>query len=232
MGGLLRFVTFFALLIAVLVFVVLPLALSPFLTQVVRDKGLQAERLEVSVALFDPTLLLGRSRQVTIVADNITAAPAQIAHLNVALGDAAYFDRSFETIAGEMRGVKVTIGGQDVSASTITLNGPVAATSATVRLSTDETGQLIRVAAQRAGLTLDGVRVDNDGVTVTVRGFEASARLAVRGGALLLQPALGGAVVLLQPAPSDPWSLTDAWISESGLNISGEVDFARLVRTL
>ena len=232
MAGLLRFLIFFALLLAALVLVVLPLALSPLLTQMVRDMGMRSETLEVTVAMLDPGLILGRSRQVTLVAGNVDMAPAHIGHINLALGDASYFDRSFETVRGEMTDISVTIGGQVITASTIALNGPAQAATATARMSAVETEELITFAAQRAGLTVDSVRVTESGVTVRVRGLEADARIAVRGGALLLQPGSGGAIVLLQPATSDPWSLTDAWISERGLNISGTVNVSRLVRDL
>ena len=66
MGGFLRFLAWFALLVAGFVLVALPLLLGPILTQMVRDMGLRADDLRVSVALFDPLLILGRSRQVTL----------------------------------------------------------------------------------------------------------------------------------------------------------------------
>ena len=65
MGRFLRFFVFFVLLVAVLVLVVLPLAARPGADAVVRDAGLQADTVSVSVAPFDPTLLLGKSRQIT-----------------------------------------------------------------------------------------------------------------------------------------------------------------------
>jgi hypothetical protein len=69
-GGLLRFLAWFALLVAVFVLVVLPLLVGPLLTGVVRDMGVRADTIEVSVA-FSPGLILGRSRAVTVSATNV-----------------------------------------------------------------------------------------------------------------------------------------------------------------
>ena len=232
MGGFIRFVAWFVLLVAGFVLVVLPLLLPPLLTQMVRDLGVKADTLEVNVALFDPSLLLGRSRQVTITAGNLDASPAHVDHFQLALGNASFFDRSFETVSGELRGVSVALGRDTVSASSISLSGPAEAAVAIAHLLPSEVERLITVSAARNGVPIDAVRVTSGGARVTVHGIEADARLLVHGGALLLDPGVGGPIVLLQPAPSDPWSLSDAWFSDAGLNISGAVDVRRMVGSL
>ncbi|HEX2736746.1 MAG TPA: hypothetical protein VHP57_01275, partial [Acidimicrobiia bacterium] len=92
MGRFLRFVVFFVLLAAAFVLVGLPLVLSPVLTQIARNAGLQAQTLDVTVAPFDPTLLLGRARKVTLVASGVDLLPAQIGNVSVSVGNASYFD--------------------------------------------------------------------------------------------------------------------------------------------
>jgi hypothetical protein len=67
---------------------------------------------------------------------------------------------------------------------------------------------------------------------VTVHGVEATAKLSVRGGALLLDPGVGGERVLLQPQRTDLWRLTDVWFTPSGMNLSGTVDVTRIVGKL
>ena len=198
MGSFLRFVTLFVLLVAGFVLLVLPFLLSPLLTQMVRDSGLRAATLDVTVAALDPTLLLGRSRLVRLVATDVDASPARIGRMDIAVGDASYFDR------------------------------PAEAASAVATLTPDQTESLVRMAARRAGVKVDSVTVGDTGVVVNVDGVEEQARLAVQGGALLLDPGVGGAIVLLQPAPSDPWALQEAWISPDGLNVRGTVDMERL----
>ena len=229
MGGFLRFLAFFALLLAVLVLIVLPLALGPFLTQAVRDMGLRSDTLEVTVAVLDPTLVVGRSRRVSLVATGVDASVAQIGTIRLGLGNASYFDRSFETVSGEMTDVAITYEGTVARVTSVTLEGPAEAADAVARLSAADTEELVRLAARRAGLGLDDVEVSETGVTVRAGDSEATARISVRGGALLLDPGVGGVIVLLQPNPSDPWSLSEAWISAEGLNVRGVVDAKALV---
>jgi hypothetical protein len=232
-GRFLRFVLFFVLLLAAFVLVGLPLILSPVLTQIARNAGLRAQTLDVTVAPFDPTLLLGRARKVTLVASGVDLLPAQIGNVSVSVGNASYFDRTFATVSGEMNDITLEISGGDVvHIDNVTVDGPSDAASATAHLSAADTDKLIRLAAQRAGIQIDGVTVGDSGVTVEVSGVEATARLGVIGGALVLDPGVGGAIVLLQPAPSDPWSLQEAWVSADGLNVRATVDFTQLAKSL
>jgi len=231
-GGLLRFLVWFALLVGAFVLVVLPLLLGPLLSGVVRDMGVRADTIEVSVALFDPGLVVGRSRQVTVSATTVDLTPATIGSFRVSLGNVSFFDRTFETVSGELDDVRLSLGNDTVGASTASIDGPAATATVTARFDAPQVERLITIAAAHIGLTLDQVRVTDAGVRVMLRGIEADARLAVRGGALLLDPGFGGAVVLLQPASSDPWRLTDAWFSDRGLNLAGTVDVAQIVRDL
>jgi hypothetical protein len=191
-----------------------------------------ADTIEVSVALFDPGLIVGRSRQVTVSATNVDLAPATIGSFRVALGNVSFFDRTYETVSGELDDVRLTLSNDTVDASTASIDGPADAATVTAHFAAPQVEQLITIAAAHNGLTLDQVRVTDSGVRVTLHGIEADARLLVRGGALLLDPGLGGAVVLLQPAPSDSWRLTDAWFSDRGFNLAGTVDVAQIVRNL
>jgi hypothetical protein len=231
-GGFLRFVAWFVLLVAGFVLVGLPLLVGPLLTGTVRDMGVRADTLNVSVALFDPGLVLGRSRQVTIDATNVDMAPATIGSFHLGLGNVDYFERGFESISGDLTDVRLVIGNDSVSAASATVAGTADAATVTAGFAADQVAQLLTITAARNGLTLQDVTVTPSGVRVTLHGVEADARLLVRGGALLLDPGVGGPQVLLQPEPSDPWRLTDVWFSEGGMNLSGTVDVADIARNL
>jgi hypothetical protein len=231
-GRFLRFLAFFVLVVAGFVLVALPLLMGPLLTGVVRDSGLRADTIEVDVALFDPSLFVGRSRQVSLNATNVDMGEAQIGSFRLALGGVAFFDRTFESVSGDMQDVKLAIGANTVSAASATVEGPADAATVTARFSATQVAQLLTVTAARNGLTLDRVTVTSSGVRVTVRGIEAGAQLSVRGGALLLDPGVGGALVLIQPTKRDPWRLTDVWFSADGMNLSASVDMAQIVADL
>lgn len=233
MGGFLRIVALFVVLGAAFVLVGLPLLLGPILTQMVRNTGIQSQSLDVSVALFDPSLLTGHSRRVTLSATDVVQAPATIGSLNVSVSDASFFDRTFVTVSGEIDDVTLTTAqGDSAHLDKVTIDGPADAASATAHLSAADTEALIRLAGQRAGVTIDQVTIAATGVTVKVSGVAATARLAVTGGALVLDPGVGSGIVLLQPAPSDPWQLQEAWVAADGLNVRATVDVTRLASSI
>jgi len=231
-GGFLRFVAWFVLLVAGFVLAGLPLLVGPLLAGTVRDMGVRADTVNVSVALFDPGLVLGRSRQVTIDATNVDMAPATIGSFHLDLGNVGYFERTFESVSGELTDVRFMMGTDSVRAASATLTGTADAATVTARFAADQAARLLTIAAAHNGLTLQDVTVTPSGVRVTVHGIEADARLLVRGGALLFDPGEGGPQVLLQPKPSDPWQLSDVWFSEGGMNLSGTVDVAAIARNL
>jgi len=228
-GGFLRFLAFFAVLAAALVLVVLPLALSPILTQSVRDMGLRSDSLSVTLALFDPFIVMGRSRSVHLTADEVDLSPATARSLDLTLGDVSFFDRTWRTVDGEMHDLSLSTGGETFTLDSLRVTGPADAANATARLTADEAEALIRYSAQRQGLQLDDVTFSGQGIQVKSHGVTADAQVQVRGGALVLQPGNGlPAVPLIQPAPSDAWRLDEAWISDDGLNVRGTVDTTQL----
>jgi hypothetical protein len=232
-GGFLRFLALFVVLVAVLGLVVLPLAATPFLTQMVRDMGLRSDSLRVSVELFDPSLMLGRARNVHISATNVDVSPAGIGSLDLTLGGVNFFDRTWETVVGEIDHVSVATGGQTLVVGSLKVSGPANAASAIARMSAAQTEALIRFAADREGLRVDRVQFTDQGVRVSLHGIGADGRLEVRGGALVLLTGTdNGGVPLIQPAPSDPWQLEEAWVSDDGLNVRGVVDTRRLAEDL
>ena len=231
MSGFLRFLGLFAVLVGFIVLVVLPLVVGPFLTQVLRDQGLRSDSLQVTVAMFDPFLVVGRSRSTHLSASDVDLSPATVGSLELTLGEVSFFDRTWGTVNGEIRDVEVRTSGETLRVGTLAVTGPAGAATATARLSAEEGEALIRAAADRQGLRVDRVAFSGVGVRVTIGGVEGAGRLEVRGGALVLFPGSGlGGVPLVQPAPADPWQLEEAWISDSGLNIRGVVDTTALAR--
>jgi hypothetical protein len=44
----------------------------------------------------------------------------------------------------------------------------------------------------------------------------------------VLNPGVGNPIVLMQPKPSDPWSLQEAWVDSTGLNVRALVDVTQI----
>jgi hypothetical protein len=231
-AGLFRFLVFLVLLVSLLVFVVVPAVASPLLTQMVRDMGLRADDLRVSIGSFDPALLGGRTSELRIEGTNVLIPPATVEQLDLTFGDVSFIERDFATVRGQLNGVLLTAGGTALRVNSVQVDGPAHEARATGHFTAEESELLVRSAAERAGIQLDGVRFVSGGLRVNVGGLEAGARVNVQGGALVLDAGFGPPVVLLQPAPADPWRLNEAYVTSTGIAVSGLVDATRLTQHL
>jgi len=231
-AGLIRFVVFAAVLVALLVFVVVPVLASPVLTQMVRDMGLQADDLEVSIDSFDPALFGGRASKVRVVGDNVALGLATVDEMNLTFGNVAFLERTFQTLSGELRGVTVNAGGVTLRVSSVQVDGPADEARATGHFSAAEAERLVHTAAARAGIRLEAVRFVEGGLRVSLAGIRTGARAYVQGGALVLAPDIGPPMVLLQPVPTDPWRLSEAYVTRTGIVVRGVVDATRLMEHL
>jgi hypothetical protein len=221
---LVRFAIFFVLLVGVLVFIVLPALISPLLTQYVRDQGVEAEQLTVSVDFFDPALLWGR---LHVVASGVQVGKASVGSLDLTLGNVSLFDRTFETLSGTLTDVTVTASGLSAQATRVDVAGPAEAASATGQFDSQQSADLVRAAAQRASIPLDDAQLVDGGLRLVIAGVSMTAGIGVEGGALVLRPPVGDPILLLQPAPSDPWRLDEAYVTATGITVRGTVDSTR-----
>jgi hypothetical protein len=230
--GLIRFLVLTGLLVSALVLVAVPLVAAPLIEQKIRDFGLQSDQLTVSIDIFDPSLLTGHARQLRVQATNVDLAPATVGSLDLTFGQVSLIDRTFETVRGEMIYVSLRAGGLALAVDSVRVDGPSGAANATARMTNQQTRQLIGEAARREGISVDGVSLTGGRLELRNGPIKLRAGVAVQGGALVLTPAEGPAVVLLQPAPSDPWRLSEAWLSDGGLNVRGVIDANRLAQRL
>jgi len=228
--GLIKFAAFSALLIALLVFVVIPVVAGPIISGLARDAGVQGDDLDVSVDLFGPSVLTGRVPSVRVQADDVEVPRAVIGRVDVMLTDVSPSDRSFASISGTLHEVQVRgPGGLAMVVQTIDLEGPAEATRATGSLDRTASEQLIREIAGQAGVEVDGVILRDGSLTIDRDGQAAEARLRVAGDALILEPAGADPVVLLAPAPSESWRLRDVRVTPAGMMVDLTVDARQLV---
>ena len=224
MNGLLRFLLFFGTLVGLIVFVAVPTLASPLLTQMVRDAGLRADEMRVSIAYFDPSLFTVRTQRMRIEATGVDLGPATARGLDLSLGDVALLDRTFETITGNVRDVHLRAGALDVTVDRVEIDGPASAASVAAHFTAGQTAEVVRQAAGRLGVEVRDVRLRDGAIEINLAGFRSRGSLSVEGGALILRSELGPALVLIQPAPADPWRLTGAVVAADGVTIRGVVD--------
>jgi hypothetical protein len=228
--GFLRFVIFFGTLVALLVLVGVPAVASPLLTQMVRDEGLRADDMRVTVAFFDPTLLLARTERLRIEATGVDLGPAHALGMDLSLGRVALLDRTFESITGNVREVSLRAGGMDITVDRVEVDGPAEAANVAAHFTPAQSSAVVRQAARLIGFGLDDVHLLNGRVEIELAGVRTGGTLSVEGGALVLRPQIGPTLLLIQPAPTDPWRLTDVRVAPDGVTISGVVDAESLAR--
>jgi hypothetical protein len=225
---LIRFVVFFIVVVGLLVFLVLPTMLSPLLTQFVRDMGVRADDLNVTVDAFDPALFSGRAVRLRVEGTNVEIGRTRVGDMDVTFGNVSIFDRSFETLNGQLDDVVVASGGASAGAVQVNVLGPADNASATGQFDDAQSEAMVKLAAKRAGVTLDSARLVDGGIQLTLGGVEVAAGISVEGGALVLRPRIGEPILLLQPNTSDPWRLSEAYVSPSGITVRGTIDASRI----
>lgn len=225
MTGLIKFAVFSAALIALLVFVVIPVVAGPLISGLARDAGLVGDDVEVSVDLLGPGIISGRAPSVRFQGNEVVVSRAVIGRVDLTLTEVSFSDRSFETVSGTLYEVRVT-GPGDVAivVDVIDLEGPAQATRATGRLDRPESEALVREIARQAGLDVDDVILGDGLITIQQGGQSVDARLRVAGDALILDPAGVEPIVLLAPAPSESWRLSDVVITPEGMTVDLTVD--------
>ncbi len=223
--GFIRFAAFSAALIALLVFVVIPLVAGPVISGLVRDAGVLGDDVDVSVNVLGPGILSGHVPSLRLQADDVEVPRAAIGRLDITLSDVSAVDRSFQSISGMLREVRVTgPGGLPLVVAAIDLDGPTEATRATGRLDRSQSQALVRAMAGQAGVTVDDVRLREGSLTFRHGGEAVEAELVVVGEALVLETAGADPVVLLAPATPDPWRLRDVRITPDGMMVDLTVD--------
>lgn len=223
--GIIKFAAFSAALIALLVFVIIPVAAGPIISGVLRDAGVVGDDMDVSVDLLGPSILSGRAPSVRLRADDVEVPRAVIGHIDVTLTEVSVSDRSFESISGTLHDVRVTgPGGTALVVEDIDLDGPAEATRATGRMDRPESEALVREIAQQAGVDVEEVSLGEGSLTIEHGGRATEAHLRVAGDALILETAGADPVVLLAPAPSESWRLRDVRITPDGMTVDLTVD--------
>jgi hypothetical protein len=225
LAGLIRFALFSTILIGLLVFVALPLVTQSLVASAIRDAGLQADDVDVSVDLLGMGILSGRAPSVHLVADDVTVPRAVIGHIDLRLTDVSMTDRSFSSVTGRLDDVLV-MGplGLPFTVDSIDLDGPAENTRARGRIGSDQGEAFIEQVARDAGIDVDRVTLGDGHLIMEKDGRSTDADLRVDGDALVLQQEGSEPVVLLAPAPSEHWSLQDVRVSTDELRVDIEVN--------
>lgn len=233
LAGLIKFTAFSAALIALLVFVVIPVVAGPIISGLLRDAGLAGDDIDVSVEILGAEILSGRVPAMRLKAEDVEVRNATIGRLDVTLDGVSATDRSFGSISGTLWDVRVAgPGGLPIVLETVHLAGPAGSARATGTLDRSESQALVRAVAGQAGVTIDEVTLGDGILTLQQDGQTTEAQARLAGERLVLEMEGAEPVELLPPAPSGSWRVREVGITPDGMTVELSVDLRGLAGQL
>ncbi|MEO8230134.1 MAG: hypothetical protein ABI628_10285 [Chloroflexota bacterium] len=189
--------------------------------------GFVADSTTVTVSADPPPELLTlKADSIRIQATNLTYRGLSATSADLTLHDVAFAERTFETVAGTLKGVRYQPdSGPELVAPLVRLTGPVNRIQATVTMPAADAETLAIAAVESGtGITPRSVVLSGkDRIQVDVNGLVVAARLAIGDdGALTLEPPTGnpmGSIALVTPGPDAPFRVESFSVVDGGLVI-------------
>jgi hypothetical protein len=203
----------------------------PVLEALVRDAlPFESETASVRVDV-GPSLIGGEVDVVTVTGRDLERGDGSIGTLELTVRGFSIVSRTFEASTGRMADVRIRFeDGIATSIGLVEFSGPSDAVAATATLDAVATEGLIRSKLAEQGIVPERVRLGDGAVDVTAGGLTVAAALESRDGGLYFVPEqLVPEIVLWAPKASDPWRITDAGVSEGGLEIEATVNVTALL---
>lgn len=230
------FVAFVLVLVAALV-VVAVLAVPSFVRPIVVDQvraalPLQGQPVDVEVDLNPVGLLLGTIDSIHVTGTGLETATATIGSLDLTFHEVSTSTHAFKSVDGSLRQVTLPfVQDTQLVLDTIAVSGTSADIHAVADLDIRASLGLIGNAFADAGVAVDGLQLTDGGVTFNLFGQPVTVRAGVDSGSLvLLDVAGGGPMTIVQPARDDPWRITSASITPSGMKIEASIGSAGLLQ--
>lgn len=213
-------------------FVLAPVLIRPLVVDGVRAASpFGTGPLDVDVSLDTPGLLRGSIDRVHVSGSNLDADGSTVGSLDATASNVSIVDRSFASIEGTLIGVTLRRDdGTSLDVERLELSGASGKVDGMATVGTAAAVALVRGALTDAGLPVESVELVDGGVRVVVLGQTTDVALGAVDGALTIAGSLaGGSIVLFGPEPGEPWRITGATASASGLQVQLVVDAGRLL---
>ena len=238
MRGFLGFTVLALVGLGALVVFGLPALVGPLVVNAVRAASPFGEQpLQVDVTASGAGLVEGRVDQIHVTGRHLVTSGVNdgvtIGSLDVTISRASIGDHSFDAVTGGLDDVGIPMAnGDPLLISHIDLTGGSNAVTGSARFSVPEAIAFLTRSLADQGVAVDGVELEDDGVSLVVFGQRVSLGVGVQDGALLIPDALGaGPVTLIEPGPDDRWRLTGVSVSANGMDIDVVVDADALLAT-
>lgn len=232
MKSLFGFLTFVTVLIVLGAAFAVPALVAPAIDSEVRSASPFGEQpLDVAVDVNAIGLIRGfvgeiRVSGVDLERDGVTIGSLGITAQNVGIGDHAV-----GAISGSLESVTIpTFFGGSILVRDIALSGSSSALTATAHLNHDAAVAFIEQAFVEQGVAATDIELTSGGLSVLVFDQRVEVAVGVQDGAFVVPDMLGaGTFEILAPQPDDPWRLSGAVVTPSGIDLVADVDASRLL---
>ena len=229
------FVAFVLVLVAALVVaavLIVPAVIRPIVADQVRAAlPFQDQPVDVDVELSPVRLLLGTIDSIHVTGDGVETAGATIGRLDLTFHDVSTTSHAFRSISGTLQKVALPfVQDSELVVDSITVDGASDDIRAIADLDIRASLGVIGNAFADAGIPVASVELVDGGITTTF--FDQPVQVAIgvdEGSLVLLDVAGGGPMTILAPAPDDPWRITSAKVTPSGMTIEVSIGAAGLL---
>ncbi|HYK96684.1 MAG TPA: hypothetical protein VE011_12605 [Candidatus Dormibacteraeota bacterium] len=236
MRGFLGFTVLALVGLAALVFFVLPTLVQPMVVSAVRSAlAFGDQALQIDATVTGPGLLGGAIDEIRIRGSNLDVispnAGVRIGKLDVTLHHVSIGDHAFRAVSGGLDDVAIPLSnGAPITILRVELTGESNAVTGAAQFGPEQARAFITRCFADAGITVDGVQLEDGRVAVMVFGQRVDLAIGVQDGALVVPDALGaGPITLIQPGVDDQWRLTGTSVTPGSLEIDVVVNAATLL---
>lgn len=232
MKSLFGFLGFVAVLIVLVAAFAVPGLVTPAIASEVRAASPFGEQpLEVSVDVNALGLIRGFVGEIRISGADLERDGITIGSLEITAGNVGIGDHAIDSISGTLESVSIpTAAGGSILVHDIGLSGSSGALIATAHLDHDVAVAFIEQAFVEQGIAATEIELMSGGLSVIVFDQRVEVAVGVQDGAFVVPDMLGaGTFEILAPQPDDPWRLSGAVVTSSGIDLTAEVDASRLL---
>ncbi len=232
MRGFFGFLGFVAVLVVLLAAFAVPAVIGPVVATAVRAASPFGDQpLDVEVDVDAIGFIRGFVRQIHVTGTGLERDGVTIKSLDVTVEAVGIGDHAFTEALGGLRGVGIpTFDGSVISADRITLSGPSTALVAEATLDREAALAFVQHQFDVQGIAISGLELTSGGISVVIFEQRVPLQIGVQDGALVIVDVLGGGPLeLLAPFPEDPWRITGATVTASGIVIDASVDAGKFL---
>lgn len=232
MKSLFGFIAFVAVLIVLLAAFAVPGLVTPAIASEVRAASPLGEQpLDVSVDVNALGLIRGFVGEIRVSGSSLERDGVTIGSLGITAQNVGIGDHMVDAISGGLDTVSIpkTAGGW-ILVHDIALSGSSNALIATAHLEHDAAVEFVEQAFVEHGVAATDIELASGGISLVVFGQRVEVAVGVQGGAFVVPDMIGaGTFEILAPQPDDPWRLSGAVVTPSGIDLVSDVDASRLL---